>query len=150
MKPPGCIQQNLLDMGFSRLTPAAKISSGNFMGKLVTLTCMYYVGDDVLNQDPQITQRTYQHISDEAFAVTKQAEDMAEGYSQKKMKKYWTDGDSGTAPPPFAGQGVVAGQTANEFGVDKYGTPNCGGWCTTMDMVYWNAWTEAPKPEAFL
>lgn len=116
------------DMGFTRVSTAAKFGDDK-TGGIVTLTCMYYMyKNDVFQKDPDRTQDNLKRMQDETLGIIKGANDASYKVSKAVMYGTWI-----LTPAPWP--------------VDKYGTPMCFGFCTTLNIPYWHQWTQPPKKE---
>lgn len=114
-------------MGFQRLS-ASRASASPATGGRAPILCMYWVAlGDAQATDPAVVKANMAAELSRTKRLVQEVGEMAGKNARANSAGMWAL----TLPPSP---------------VDKYGTPTCGGWCTTPNVTHWNQFTTTPTP----
>lgn len=124
----GCVDKEVMDMGFGYLFKEGG-SGGGHAGPINIAVCMYSSWKGYpFHEDPQYMKEYQKTSMNNVLTWVKAVEDRTDAW-KKNLNWMW-----GATLPPWP--------------VDKYGTHNCFGRCTTADPVVWARYTSTtPAPE---
>jgi len=119
-----CVEKPLKDLGINKVSSMGAVSFPE-MGSAKGANCMYWAWmENPFTDDVDQRQKNGEASRANVLSYVKTANEWSGAIAKGAAGALW-------------------GLTMGPWPVDKYGTPNCFGLCTTPNMTYWNA---ASKP----